>query len=181
MPDTASAKVFPGNVDSTSLVKNLLDNPVDARYVRFVVQSWHDHIAMRVEILGCNTTLLELVPPEITILGEFFPVSSNIELSQVESAYVNKAKLGTPHAAFAVCKLSVQHLVGKTRVGHAGHVFPGNFDATYPVTNLLYNPVDARYVRFVVQSWRRHIAMRVEILGCNTSEFQHRPDVGKHF
>eukprot|EP00058_Branchiostoma_floridae_P006900 XP_002592388.1 hypothetical protein BRAFLDRAFT_67253 [Branchiostoma floridae] len=48
-------QVFPGNADRNTIVTNLLDNPVDARYVRFVVQSWTWHVTMRVEILGCNT------------------------------------------------------------------------------------------------------------------------------
>ncbi|XP_078698289.1 uncharacterized protein LOC144925662 [Branchiostoma floridae x Branchiostoma belcheri] len=49
-----SDKVFAGNTDTVTPVTNLLDHPVAARYVRFVVQSWHDWIGMRVEVLGCN-------------------------------------------------------------------------------------------------------------------------------
>ncbi|KAI8490945.1 hypothetical protein Bbelb_313640 [Branchiostoma belcheri] len=52
-----SDKVFTGNTDMNTPVTNLLDKPVDARYVRFVVQSWHGHISMRVEILGCGNIL----------------------------------------------------------------------------------------------------------------------------
>ncbi|CAH1241242.1 FBN2 [Branchiostoma lanceolatum] len=48
-------------------------------------------------------------------------------------------------------------------------VFPGNRDRNTPVTNLLTNPVDARYVRFLPQTWHRHICMRAEILGCSTN------------
>eukprot|EP00058_Branchiostoma_floridae_P006895 XP_002592383.1 hypothetical protein BRAFLDRAFT_67247 [Branchiostoma floridae] len=46
--------VFTGNTNALSPVTNLLDNPINARYVLFVVQSWHTHISMRVEVLGCN-------------------------------------------------------------------------------------------------------------------------------
>ncbi|KAI8500443.1 hypothetical protein Bbelb_220090 [Branchiostoma belcheri] len=49
-----SEKVFPGNTDANTTVTNLLDYPIDARYVRFVVQSWYKWIGMRVEILGCH-------------------------------------------------------------------------------------------------------------------------------
>ncbi|XP_066270910.1 uncharacterized protein [Branchiostoma lanceolatum] len=49
-----SEKVFPGNTNADSPVTNLLDYAVDARYVRFVVQSWNYYIAMRVEILVCK-------------------------------------------------------------------------------------------------------------------------------
>ncbi|XP_078667426.1 zonadhesin-like [Branchiostoma floridae x Branchiostoma belcheri] len=53
-----SDKVFTGNTDKNTIKKNLLDNPIDARYVRFYPQSWSTDIAMRVEILGCRTHLL---------------------------------------------------------------------------------------------------------------------------
>ncbi|KAI8498233.1 hypothetical protein Bbelb_241770 [Branchiostoma belcheri] len=49
-----SEEVFPGNTDSNTPVTNLLDSPTDARYVRFLPQSWHGHMSMRVEVLGCS-------------------------------------------------------------------------------------------------------------------------------
>ncbi|XP_078668084.1 lactadherin-like isoform X1 [Branchiostoma floridae x Branchiostoma belcheri] len=52
-----SDKIFPGNMDASTPVFNLLDNTVEARYVRFYPQSWEGaQIAMRVEILGCSIT-----------------------------------------------------------------------------------------------------------------------------
>ncbi|KAI8514078.1 hypothetical protein Bbelb_084020 [Branchiostoma belcheri] len=53
-----SDKVFAGNTDTKTLVMNLLDDPVDARYVRFYPQTWHNRILMRVEILGCTTNIV---------------------------------------------------------------------------------------------------------------------------
>ncbi|KAI8498132.1 hypothetical protein Bbelb_240760 [Branchiostoma belcheri] len=50
-------QVFTGNTDRNTPVTNLLDNPIDARYVRFNPQTWHGHLAMRVEILGCRTNI----------------------------------------------------------------------------------------------------------------------------
>ncbi|KAI8486114.1 hypothetical protein Bbelb_362140 [Branchiostoma belcheri] len=47
-------EVFPGNTDRNTPVTNLLDSPIDARYVRFLPQSWHRHMSMRVEVLGCS-------------------------------------------------------------------------------------------------------------------------------
>ncbi|XP_019614394.1 PREDICTED: lactadherin-like [Branchiostoma belcheri] len=49
-----SEKVFPGNTDRSTPVMNLLATDIDARYVRFVIQTWHNHVSMRAEILGCN-------------------------------------------------------------------------------------------------------------------------------
>ncbi|KAI8492037.1 hypothetical protein Bbelb_304100 [Branchiostoma belcheri] len=51
----SSEKVFQGNTNAKTPVTNLLDYPIDARYVRFMVQSWHQWIGMRVEILGCSS------------------------------------------------------------------------------------------------------------------------------
>eukprot|EP00058_Branchiostoma_floridae_P012572 XP_002598060.1 hypothetical protein BRAFLDRAFT_85725 [Branchiostoma floridae] len=45
-------------------------------------------------------------------------------------------------------------------------VFPGNTDRDTPVTNLLVNPIGARYVRFLPQTWNMWPYLRVEILGC---------------
>ncbi|XP_078670674.1 uncharacterized protein LOC144910899 isoform X1 [Branchiostoma floridae x Branchiostoma belcheri] len=44
--------VFSGNSDQNTEVRHLLDPTVTARYVRFWPQTWHDHISMRVEVLG---------------------------------------------------------------------------------------------------------------------------------
>ncbi|KAI8510753.1 hypothetical protein Bbelb_116690 [Branchiostoma belcheri] len=49
-----SEEVFPGNTDRNTPVTNLLDSPTDARYVRFLPQSWHGWMSMRVEVLGCS-------------------------------------------------------------------------------------------------------------------------------
>ncbi|XP_078692963.1 lactadherin-like [Branchiostoma floridae x Branchiostoma belcheri] len=54
--NNSSEKVFPGNVDRNTPVTNLLDYPIGARYVRFLPQTWHGWISMRVEILGCTLT-----------------------------------------------------------------------------------------------------------------------------
>ncbi|XP_019634978.1 PREDICTED: lactadherin-like [Branchiostoma belcheri] len=45
-------EVFPGNTDRNTPVTNLLDSPTDARYVRFLPQTWHNWMSMRVEVLG---------------------------------------------------------------------------------------------------------------------------------
>eukprot|EP00058_Branchiostoma_floridae_P006889 XP_002592377.1 hypothetical protein BRAFLDRAFT_67238 [Branchiostoma floridae] len=148
-------QVFPGNVDMSLPVTNLLDNPVDARYVRFVVLSWNDRIAMRVEIVGCNTTI-----PDDSI------TASSVFLNNGRTAglepYRGRLNAG---GAYHPLAWSPSHNV----IGEWLQVFPGNVDVSLPVTNLLNNPVVARYVRFVVQSWHNRIAMRVEIVGCNTT------------
>ncbi len=50
-------------------------------------------------------------------------------------------------------------------VENVPYLFTGNFDGDTVVTHVLPTPVEARFVRFVVQSWFGHISMRAEILG----------------
>ncbi|XP_038631853.1 coagulation factor VIII [Scyliorhinus canicula] len=48
-------KVFKGNVDSNSQVQNTFDPPIFAQYLRILPQTWQRNIALRVEVLGCET------------------------------------------------------------------------------------------------------------------------------
>ncbi|XP_050757435.1 coagulation factor VIII isoform X3 [Gymnogyps californianus] len=48
-------KIFKANQDHASTVMNSLEPPVFARYVRIHPRQWHNHIALRIEFLGCNT------------------------------------------------------------------------------------------------------------------------------
>ncbi|XP_071298743.1 coagulation factor VIII isoform X2 [Agelaius tricolor] len=48
-------KIFKANQDHQSTVRNSLEPPLFARYVRIHPRQWHNHIALRVEFLGCDT------------------------------------------------------------------------------------------------------------------------------
>ncbi|XP_069667336.1 coagulation factor VIII isoform X2 [Haliaeetus albicilla] len=48
-------KIFKANQDHTSTVMNSLEPPLFARYVRIHPRQWHNHIALRIEFLGCDT------------------------------------------------------------------------------------------------------------------------------
>ncbi|XP_037264217.1 coagulation factor VIII isoform X1 [Falco rusticolus] len=48
-------KIFRANQDHTSTVMNTLEPPLFARYVRIHPRQWHNHIALRIELLGCDT------------------------------------------------------------------------------------------------------------------------------
>ena len=45
---------FTANRDQSTRAKNIFRVPVKARYVRFVVQSWYNHISMRAAVLVCE-------------------------------------------------------------------------------------------------------------------------------
>ncbi|XP_078660161.1 uncharacterized protein LOC144904888 [Branchiostoma floridae x Branchiostoma belcheri] len=299
-----SDKVFTGNTDEKNPVTNLLDNPVDARYVRFYPQSWHGRPTMRVEILGCDTELLwglTLNDAGMSHLNVSWTVVGNLPISRYRLRYqladgsgsyqdlspapgvgatsatvlglldhteytltltsfdwddqpngvingtyttVCQYPLGMESGAIpddSITASSVGHhnallpyfarlkgtvgwggwgagiqIIGQWlqvdlgviksvtgtvtqgafypvynqytwvtsyKLGYSGDatfwttyaesdgsdkIFTANTDRKTPVTNLLDNPVDARYVRFYPQSWHIRIAMRVEIIGCNT-------------
>uniref|UniRef100_H0Z961 Coagulation factor VIII n=1 Tax=Taeniopygia guttata TaxID=59729 RepID=H0Z961_TAEGU len=48
-------KIFKANRDHQSTVRNTLESPLFARYVRIHPRQWHNHIALRLEFLGCDT------------------------------------------------------------------------------------------------------------------------------
>ncbi|XP_034025763.1 inactive carboxypeptidase-like protein X2 isoform X2 [Thalassophryne amazonica] len=50
--------------------------------------------------------------------------------------------------------------------GYADWLFFGNNDKDTPVMNQLAEPVVARYIRIIPQSWNGSLCMRLEILGC---------------
>ncbi|XP_042335667.1 coagulation factor VIII isoform X2 [Sceloporus undulatus] len=48
-------KIFQGNQDHLSPVINFLDSPIFVQYLRIHPVLWNKHIALRMEILGCDT------------------------------------------------------------------------------------------------------------------------------
>ncbi|XP_059241767.1 coagulation factor VIII isoform X3 [Mustela nigripes] len=48
--------------------------------------------------------------------------------------------------------------------------FQGNQDSFTPVVNPLDPPLLTRYLRIYPQSWKRQIALRLEVLGCETEQ-----------
>ncbi|XP_006879211.1 PREDICTED: discoidin, CUB and LCCL domain-containing protein 1 [Elephantulus edwardii] len=49
-------KVFQGNSNFQDPVRNNFIPPIVARYVRVIPQTWHQRIALKVELIGCQTT-----------------------------------------------------------------------------------------------------------------------------
>ncbi|XP_078608362.1 lactadherin-like isoform X1 [Branchiostoma floridae x Branchiostoma japonicum] len=55
-------KVFPGNFDKNTPVKNLLPEPLEARWIRINPRTWNNHISMRFELLECGGYCARLEP-----------------------------------------------------------------------------------------------------------------------
>ncbi|XP_068245600.1 neurexin-4 isoform X1 [Palaemon carinicauda] len=47
---------FPGNKDGNTVVTNLFDTPIIARYIRVRPTRWRDRISLRLELYGCKYT-----------------------------------------------------------------------------------------------------------------------------
>lgn len=47
-------QLFQGNIDNNSHKKNLFEPPFYARFVRVLPWEWHERIALRMELLGCD-------------------------------------------------------------------------------------------------------------------------------
>ncbi|XP_061671418.1 EGF-like repeat and discoidin I-like domain-containing protein 3 isoform X2 [Syngnathoides biaculeatus] len=52
--NTDSDKLFQGNTDNNSHVKNVFEPAFYARFVRVVPWEWHERITLRMELLGCD-------------------------------------------------------------------------------------------------------------------------------
>jgi len=52
--DYEDGKIFQGNTDYNGIVKNNLEPPIRARYVRVLPKSWKYWVAMRIELYGCK-------------------------------------------------------------------------------------------------------------------------------
>lgn len=49
-------QTFQANEDATEVVLNKIHSPVLTRFVRIRPQSWHNGIALRLELYGCRIT-----------------------------------------------------------------------------------------------------------------------------
>ncbi|KAK2518507.1 hypothetical protein Q9233_012311 [Columba guinea] len=59
-------KVFEGNTDSQGEVSNAFIPPIVARYVRVTPQSWHQHVALKVALVGCQLARVRVPRPYVS-------------------------------------------------------------------------------------------------------------------
>ncbi|XP_066060766.1 discoidin, CUB and LCCL domain-containing protein 1-like isoform X2 [Chamaea fasciata] len=58
-------KVFEGNADSQGEVSNAFIPPMVTRYIRVTPQSWHQHVAMKVAVVGCQLVRVHAPRPYV--------------------------------------------------------------------------------------------------------------------
>lgn len=65
MGDQNAPEIFMGPSNGFEFSKQILPTPIEARYVRFNPLSWHEGIAMKVDVLGCKEIEIQH-PTEVT-------------------------------------------------------------------------------------------------------------------
>ena len=51
---SGNRKVFRGNVDASTVRYNLLEQPLETRFIRLHVIEWKDRPSLRLELVGCQ-------------------------------------------------------------------------------------------------------------------------------
>lgn len=72
-PSVASSplwQVFEGNADSYGEVSNAFIPPIVARYIRVTPQSWHQRVALKVALVGCQPARVRAPRPYGEPLGK---------------------------------------------------------------------------------------------------------------
>ncbi|XP_064408169.1 discoidin, CUB and LCCL domain-containing protein 1 isoform X2 [Latimeria chalumnae] len=74
---SGARKIFDGNTDNYQQVRNNFIPPIVGRYVRLVPLSWNRRIAMKVELLGCQASLIMSLRPRVHNYPGNSPVSTS--------------------------------------------------------------------------------------------------------
>ncbi|XP_042649619.1 discoidin, CUB and LCCL domain-containing protein 1-like isoform X2 [Tyto alba] len=70
-------KVFEGNADSRGEVSNAFIPPIVARYIRVTPQSWHQRVALKVALVGCQPARVRAPRPYVPSVPKEVPDPTN--------------------------------------------------------------------------------------------------------
>ncbi|KAM6190834.1 discoidin, CUB and LCCL domain-containing protein 1-like isoform 1-T1 [Sarcoramphus papa] len=70
-------KVFEGNADSHGEVSNAFIPPIVARYIRVTPQSWHQRLALKVALVGCQLARVRAPRPYVPSVPKEVPVPTS--------------------------------------------------------------------------------------------------------
>ncbi|XP_064327550.1 discoidin, CUB and LCCL domain-containing protein 1-like isoform X1 [Phalacrocorax carbo] len=70
-------KVFEGNADSHGEVSNAFIPPIVARYIRIMPQSWHQRVALKVALVGCQLARVRAPRPYVPNIPKEDPVPTS--------------------------------------------------------------------------------------------------------
>uniref|UniRef100_G3VBW3 F5/8 type C domain-containing protein n=1 Tax=Sarcophilus harrisii TaxID=9305 RepID=G3VBW3_SARHA len=180
---TGTMMVFFGNVDASGIKENAFDPPVIARFLRLQPSHFSGRPAW--ELLGsCSLPLgvengaisdaqLTASSHKASVFATWAPWRARLNLQGRTNAWRPRVNLGV---------LGTTGLLRKGRHGvmTSGSVkksssfffqiFKGNRDHSSPVVNPVEPPLFASHLRIHPWRWANHIALRVEVLGCDTQQ-----------
>ncbi|XP_028414255.1 lactadherin-like [Dendronephthya gigantea] len=177
--DEGDDKIFDGNSDWDTIVKNVLHLPITARYIRIHPVSWRSYIGMRIELYegSCNTSEVPFGVEDGKLNDS--QMSSSIEKNgfSASKGRLNGAASWRPgddnQNEWLQVDLGKKEFVTAIATQGSGDnywVFAGNYDWDSVVTNRLYPAINARYIRIHPLSWFKHISLRIEVIGCYTDK-----------
>ncbi|XP_074418888.1 discoidin, CUB and LCCL domain-containing protein 1-like isoform X3 [Larus michahellis] len=70
-------KVFEGNADSYGEVSNAFIPPIVARYIRVTPQSWHQRVALKVALVGCQPARVRAPRPYVPSVPKEVPIPTS--------------------------------------------------------------------------------------------------------
>ncbi|XP_078066513.1 coagulation factor VIII isoform X2 [Mustelus asterias] len=151
---TLDIKIFKGNTDGTGQVRNDFNPPIVARYIRVYPKPSMGSSALRMELLGCDLQSCSMP------LGMENRIIADHQLSA--SSFWVSMSAWTPSLA----RLNKEGFTN----AWVPKVFKGNVDSNSQVQNTFDPPIFAQYLRILPRTWQRNIALRVEVLGCETEQ-----------
>ncbi|XP_068629642.1 hemocytin [Battus philenor] len=93
-------KVFRGPVDNNTPAKQMIEPPIEAKFVRIRPLTWHDEIAVRFDVIGCQEPSTTTTPAPTTIVTTPEPIQcteplglgADIPIENIEVSSNNDAR-----------------------------------------------------------------------------------------
>ncbi|XP_058712565.1 discoidin, CUB and LCCL domain-containing protein 1-like isoform X2 [Poecile atricapillus] len=90
-------KVFEGNADSQGEVSNAFIPPIVARYIRVTPQSWHQSVALKVALVGCQLARVRAPRPNVPSVSKevLEPTSHPASCTPISGIALDPEKAGS--------------------------------------------------------------------------------------
>ncbi|MEQ2161604.1 hypothetical protein GOODEAATRI_011104 [Goodea atripinnis] len=137
--------MFRGNLDSSKVKDNSFSPPFVARYVRIHPHSYQQKPALRLELLGCDLNRI-ITQGARSMLTKMMVTEFSVTFSQ------------DGHSWSSVLEESSQR----------EKIFTGNNDPDEEAFTVFEPPLFAHYLRIHPRGWVNDIALRLEVVGCDT-------------
>uniref|UniRef100_A0A3Q2E2I1 F5/8 type C domain-containing protein n=1 Tax=Cyprinodon variegatus TaxID=28743 RepID=A0A3Q2E2I1_CYPVA len=160
-------QIFRGNLDSTKVKDNSFSPPFVARYVRIHPHGYKQKPALRLELLGCDLNSCSLpLGLEKGLIPDSSLNASSFYWSFMRSWRPSLARLHQSGGANAWRpKVLAAGGFGEDQTGHRCH-----HSRHEEALTVFEPPLFAHYLRIHPRGWVNDIALRLEVLGCDTQQ-----------